>query len=313
MSTLIKKLSAETGLLEYQVERIVLNAPERYKHYRIKKKNGGYRNISQPAKELKLIQRSFTSLFLLDFPVHEAAKAYRHGISIRDNAFAHKDNSAILKMDFKDFFPSITSQDWLTFCNKRRIFNDPQERHLSANILFHRPWRSHKLRLAIGAPSSPHLSNILLYEFDQKIAEIVAEEEVVYTRYADDLTFSAPRTGHLTSIPRSVSKVLNSLTTPVLKINRQKTVRITKKFGRRITGLTITNDQEVTIGRYRKRLIRAQIHHFVRGKMDTVELKKLAGLISFSKSAEPSFYQYLLKSYGERLISEILKSSGTKR
>ena len=42
------------------------------------------------------------------------------------------------------------------------------------------------LRLAIGAPSSPRLSNILMLEFDTKISGMVAKEKVTYTRYADD-------------------------------------------------------------------------------------------------------------------------------
>nr|QQZ50993.1 hypothetical protein JKL49_07225 [Phenylobacterium glaciei] len=66
------------------------------------------------------------------------------------------------------------------------------------------------MRLAIGAPSSPALSNILMWDIDAAIAEMIDGEQVSYTRYADDLTFSARRTGYLNGIEKGLRAILRS-------------------------------------------------------------------------------------------------------
>src|SRR4051794_3337072 len=125
MSRLLPILVAGTGLGEHDVLAIVRNAPIRYKTYPIRKRNGGERLISQPARELKALQRVLAESFLSQLPVHRAATAYRPGVSIRDNAAAHVLNGPILKFDFKEFFPSITSHDWRIYSQKNSLFEDP--------------------------------------------------------------------------------------------------------------------------------------------------------------------------------------------
>ncbi|MCQ4912852.1 reverse transcriptase domain-containing protein, partial [Phocaeicola vulgatus] len=46
------------------------------------------------------------------------------------------------------------------------------------------------LVLSVGAPSSPEISNFCLYNFDKILFEICESQNIKYTRYADDLTFS---------------------------------------------------------------------------------------------------------------------------
>lgn len=80
---------------------------------------------------------------------------------------------------------------------------------LRGTFLFHRARKSSEvLILAIGAPSSPRLSNVLMHDFDQMVSEEVKSDKIVYTRYADDLTFSAPRTGHLTRVEPALAKAI---------------------------------------------------------------------------------------------------------
>jgi len=186
-------LISGTGLTEQDILKIVRNAPVRYKTYPIQKRNGGERIISQPARELKALQRVLVQEFLYHLPTHAAATAYKEGISIKANASAHVQNGPILKFDFKDFFPSITSNDWQRYCEQKNLFADPRDILISTNIFFHRRTGSARLQLAIGAPSSPCLSNILMNDFDTQVTEMVRSDKVTYTRYADDLTFSAKK------------------------------------------------------------------------------------------------------------------------
>lgn len=302
MGKIVEALAVETGMDVGLVERIIRSAPVRYKTYRIPKRTKGFREISQPAVEVKALQRGLIEILLRDLPMHEAATAYRMGMSIKDNAMRHAGDGPILKMDFKDFFPSIKPRDWSAYCRQTGVLIDLVDIHLTSLLMFQRPKGSSVLRLAIGAPSSPFLSNALMFDFDQAIAEAVARDHVVYTRYADDLTFSAPRTGHLVNVEKIVRAALRALEYPTLTVNDAKTTRVTRKYGRKVTGLTLTNDGKVSIGHKRKRLIHAAVHHASLGKLSDASLGELKGLLGFANSVEPQFIDTLRTRYGAALI-----------
>jgi RNA-directed DNA polymerase len=298
MTPLLEILTAGTGLSEHDVMKIVWNAPVRYKFYAIEKRNGGTRHISQPAREVKALQRLLTTEILSTLPVHRCATAYRPGKSIKDNAAAHAGNGPIMKYDFKDFFPSIVAKDWRSYCQTNNVFSDTKDIWVSTNLLFHRRPGSSRLNLAIGAPSSPCLSNILMNEFDIKLSNSVTKEQVTYTRYADDLTFSARRTGFLTRVDRMLREAIRETSNPTLTLNDAKTVVATRKYKRFVTGLVLTNDNKVSLGHERKRTIRAALHHYVTGKLDIDEQAKLAGMIAFASDIEPDFVSRLQAKYG---------------
>lgn len=248
MSKLLPMLIAATGLNEHDVLRVLRNAPVRYKLYQIPKRRGGVRTIAQPAREVKALQRALVDGLLSRLPVHSSAMAYREGLSIGDNAAAHAKNGPILKFDFSNFFPSITAKDWHNYCARTSIFDNDHDVNLSTKILFHKSEGRAALRLAIGAPSSPCLSNVLMYDFDMLVSKLASEDYVTYTRYADDITFSARRTGYLTGIERMLRGVLLQIKSPALKINERKTVLATPKYKRLVTGLILTNEGGFPLG-----------------------------------------------------------------
>ena len=155
MSDLIPLLVAETGLSEANIRSITRNASIRYKTYVIPKRNGGVRLISQPAREVKALQKVVISSVIEKLPVHSCAMAYRPGISIRDNAIAHASSGSILKYDFENFFPSILARDWELYCSNNKVFAHQEDVALSTKILFCQRTSGSTPYLAIGAPSSP--------------------------------------------------------------------------------------------------------------------------------------------------------------
>lgn len=306
MSELIRILSEATGLSDVDLRAIISNSPDRYKVYYIAKRRGGRREIAQPARELKVLQRALNDSVLSKLPVHPAAMAYRPGVSLRRNAQAHSHNGPILKFDFKDFFPSLRAEDWQNYCRRHGIFKDEEDIQLSSKIMFRRAnRRSSVLRLAIGAPSSPLLSNILLYEFDERIDKYCASQKVTYTRYADDITFSARRTGFLNGVEKYIVGILKEMKSPKLNINSDKTVLATKKYKRMVTGLILTNDGKVSLGQLRKRNMRAAVHKWMLGKLSHVDTCRLAGHLSFAEDIEPDFVGRLAVKYGAQAIAEI--------
>lgn len=305
MSDLIPTLIRHTGLAENDVRTIISNAPKRYKEYPIPKRTEGVRWIAHPARELKAIQRALIAEYLSNLPIHSAAMAYRTGRSIRDNAVAHIENGPILKFDFSQFFPSIHVRDWYAFCDDRGLFPDRVERYQVGQLLFHQPKGSALMQLAIGAPTSPILSNLLMFEFDSLISEIVQRDFVTYTRYADDLTFSAKRTGYLTGVERAVRHVIKVVRWPRLILNEEKTVLATKKYHRQVTGLVLSNQGKVSLGRDRKRRISAAVHHALRGRLDLQAAAKLAGMLAFAHAVEPDFLKSLERKYGREILDRL--------
>lgn len=302
-----KFLSVDLGLGTSAAAQLIRTAPERYAHFKIPKRNGKKRDISQPASELKIVQQALIFWLLKDFPVHPAATAYQAGTSIRLNAAKHAENGPIRKYDFSDFFPSITEHAWLAYCASNSVC-DRKNAVALGRLLFMRPPGCRTLRLSIGAPSSPILSNILMYQFDRHISERVSEHYVTYTRYADDMTFSARRTGYLQSVDGILRKTMREIPFPKLRLNNDKTVTATKKYRREVTGLILTNDYRVSLGRDKKRELRTRIHHFKLGKLNLDETVRLAGHMAFAKDAEPEFYTRMERVYGTDTLDSLKNS-----
>lgn len=237
--------------------------------------------------------------------MHVAATAYCPGKSIWNNAEAHVKGGAILKFDFANFFPSIVSADWHRYCQRYELFDDAEDILLSANVLFSRSKHGSVLRLAIGAPSSPILSNILMTDFDERISQAVAKDKVIYTRYADDITFSAKRAGNLSGVELVLRKLLRNMPSPKLRLNEKKTVLATRKYRRVVTGLVLADDGQVSLGHERKRNIRAAIHRYCLGKLDAEQTTKLVGLLAFVNSVEPDFLDRLASKYGAETLAAL--------
>lgn len=307
MATILSRLAQETGLPEFAIARLMRSAPIRYKRYTIPKRSGGLRLIAQPAREVKVLQKALVDVLLDGLPVHDAATAYRPGKSILSNAAPHSQGGPILKMDFTDFFSSIRASDWRRYCIDTGCLVDEDEIEITSSLLFHRQPHTRELRLAIGAPSSPAISNLLMFDFDSLVYHECKEQGVTYTRYADDLTFSAPRTGHLNAVRKIVYGALSDLSYPRITVNEQKTVLATKKYKRFVTGLVLANDGRITIGREKKRLISAKVHRFMLGKMSFLEVAQLSGHLAHINAVEPGFLVVLRKKYGDDTLARLTK------
>ena len=287
---------------------LVRSAPHRYKIFQVPKRAPGqFRTIAQPAQEVKVLQYWVMKKILSKFEIHAAAKAYCHGLSIVDNARPHTRGQFLLKMDFKDFFPSLKARDFGVFLKRSKLALDAAEIETLCRILFWMPKGTHDLCLSIGAPTSPMLSNILMMKFDRGISAFCAAHNAAYTRYADDLTFSADRSRTLQLVEKAVLNFSRRSISPALVVNQDKTVRVSRKESRRVTGLVLTNDGKVSLGREGKRRIRVQMHYFVTDRLETEQILHLQGMLAYVHSVEPSFMQRLSKKYGPDAIRRCLK------
>ncbi|HBE9080966.1 TPA: retron St85 family RNA-directed DNA polymerase [Serratia fonticola] len=297
------------GSLDSSVASLIsgyLQAPRKYKVFYIKKKGSDkLREVAQPSPDVKNVQRAIASTLLNQLPIHSCAKAYIKDLSIYDNAKEHKTNTYILKMDFRDFFPSIRPNDLLLCLEKNSIKLNDFEYTILKHYLFWRKRGDNGLRLCIGAPSSPIISNIVMYDIDCKIDSICQALNIPYTRYADDLTFSSNSIDTLNIVFDKVKNIISSQESPRLIINHNKTKFIGKGRSRRITGVIITNDGQVGVGRYLRKRVRALLHLYSNNRIKVNDIPYLQGMLSHVKNIELKYHEELLKKYNESLIKRL--------
>lgn len=87
----------------------------------------------------------------------------------------------------------------------------------------------YKDTLPQGAPSSPAITNILMYAFDERVGKWCREREICYTRYCDDLTFSGdfrPEVvvGYVKAELKSCGFLLNQQKTHIQNMGHRQTV-----------------------------------------------------------------------------------------
>ncbi|WP_305966865.1 retron St85 family RNA-directed DNA polymerase [Marinobacter salsuginis] len=295
----IDMLSENVRLPSAELKKYILTCPRRYKIYTIPKRNGeGVRTIAQPSAPVKSLQREAVRILEDYAPVHQSATAYRTGVSILDNAAVHSKNAFLLKMDFSDFFPSIHALNVIQHLRQYCGFISDDDVIYLLSLIFRRRRSSDRFELSIGAPSSPFISNTFMYSFDCALSKILADKNIAYTRYADDLSFSTTEKDALFSVPDIVKKQLDCNQYNVLKINHKKTIFSSKKHNRHVTGLVLSNDGRVTIGRDRKREIKTLVFLFTKGELDFEKKNYLKGLLAHAKHIEPLFWSKIKRKYG---------------
>ena len=85
---------------------------EALRHYRyhwIAKRDGSARLVEAPKQRLKMIQRFLLEKIVEAIPPHEAAHGFRSGRSIKTFTAPHVGQEVVLKLDLRNFFPSITA------------------------------------------------------------------------------------------------------------------------------------------------------------------------------------------------------------
>lgn len=295
---LFSRLLDLTPFSKRELEILIATAPKRYKNHFIDKRNGrGKRLISQPTAELKFLQRLVVKKELGSLPVHQAATAYRSNLSIKDHADPHAANRYLLKLDFKDFFPSIKDAT-VRYCLSRDTEYSEIELWMLCQLFCRRDSVTKQLQLSIGAPSSPFVSNYIMYEFDTKLTDFCDANGVRYTRYADDLALSTSQPKLLNTVEKKISDLLEELDYLGLRLNKEKTVNVSKKHKRTLVGLVMSNEGHVSVGRDKKRLLRAKMNYLIQGRLSPEQIGRLRGELAFVYSVDKEFVVSLLDRYG---------------
>ena len=245
----------------------------RHTHYRrftLPKKSGGERLISAPMPRLKRVQYWVLDNILAKVPVHDAAHGFLPGRSIVGNALPHCGQDVVINLDVKDFFPSVG------FARIKGVFahlgygeavatvlallcseNRADELEVDGERWFVGGAAGQRV-LPQGAPTSPMLTNLLCRRLDRRLAGLARAMGFAYTRYADDLSFSASgeaaqRVGALLRRVRWILREEGFEPHP----DKERVMR--KGARQEVTGIVV-NGAQPGVSRRSRRALRAALH-----------------------------------------------------
>jgi RNA-directed DNA polymerase len=253
----------------------------RHFHYRVLAKTSrGIRLIEAPKPRLKALQRQILSLILDRIPPHSTVHGFRSGRSIKTFAAPHVGRRIVLRMDLRDFFPSISGARIQTLF---RTVGYPESvadllGGICTNATPRDVWRQAAIdvdpfmlrdaralcarpHLPQGAPTSPALANLCAYRADCRLTGLAQSVDARYTRHADDLAFSGDET-FARNVERFAAHVAAILLEEGFTVNHRKTRIMRQGVRQHLAGLAVNRRLNVIRANFDR--LKATLHNCVR-------------------------------------------------
>ena len=263
------------------------------KHYHntfIPKHDGSKRKLSVPDTILKKVQRSISDNILSHYTISHYSTAYTSGSSVQKNASLHVGKQKILKLDIDGFFDHITYSKVkdIVFCKE----NYSEQIRILLTMLCY-----YKESLPQGAPTSPAITNIIMYDFDEKIGKYCEENNISYTRYCDDMTFSGDFDEKAV-----IFVVKDELRKLGLFLKNRKTAVIPSTKRQTVTGIVV--NEKIGLTKEYKNKIRQEIYYIkkygIDGHLNKIKesdkqhyLNSLKGRVAFVLQTIPNDAEFL--------------------
>lgn len=186
------------------------------------------KRILHPSRNrLKIIQQRINNNILSKLPLPD----YAYGaVKKRDNvknARKHQGKKFVFTTDLKNFFPSI---HYTKVFEMFRLFDfSPTVSRILTQLT------TYKGRLPQGTPTSPTLANLVFIKTGKKLQEFSNENNLTFTSFIDDLTFSSPA-----DFKHKVQIIIDTIKTDGYKISHKKTNYKTKNPV--VTGTIVKNN-----------------------------------------------------------------------
>ena len=258
-----KELSSIEKDLGYSAKTLYGLSNNLEKHYHnvfIPKSDGTKRKLSVPDLILKSVQRAIADNILAHYPVSKYATAYKVGSSVQKNARPHVKKEKILKLDIEGFFDNIIYSKVKDIVFYEEKYSEPI-RILLTMLCYYRE------SLPQGAPTSPAITNIMMYDFDERIGAYCSERGIAYTRYCDDMAFSgAFDEKEVIAIVKAELQKLG------LFLKNRKTAIISNTKRQTVTGIVV--NEKINLTKEYKKKIRQEMYYIKRFGIDS-HLKKI--------------------------------------
>jgi hypothetical protein len=285
-------------------EQRVSAGPLRHYNYRWVAKSSGRRRLLEiPKRRLKELQRRVLHEILDRIPPHDAVHSFRTGRSVATYAAPHCGQRLVLRMDLRDFFPTIR-RGRVRSLFRTAGYSAAVARLLAGlctNALPRKVWRESPIgkgtpeawqqellysraHVPQGAPTSPALGNLCARRLDCRLAALAAAVGAQYTRYADDLTFSGGRRFEVRA-RRFHVYVCRVAWEEGWEVQTRKTRVQRQGVRQRVAGVVVNVRPNITRTEYDR--LKALLHNCVR-----------FGAASQNRDGLPDFRAYLLGRIG---------------
>lgn len=294
LKVILEKLQALTK----NFDKELIN--DEYDTFYIPKRSGGLRQIDAPMPSLMEALREMKNIFQYDLHVlyHNAAFAYTPSRNITSALRVHQANKSrwFLKLDIKDFFPNCNFEYVVKTLHKIYPFSS-----YSPEILKSFLWICFKNdSLPQGTPMSPMLTNLIMIPIDYAIQNYAWENNLCYTRYADDILISGYNSFDWQVTVEAIDTILKNFSPFQLK--REKT-RYGSSSGRNWNlGLMYNKDNNITVGYRNKKKYKAMLFNLFTAEKENnpwtkEELYHFQGVTSYYSSVEPDYFKNIIKKY----------------
>ena len=259
--------------------------------------------IEAPDAELKAAQRWLLDNWLYRLTPTTYAHGFVPGRSILSNASHHVGRRFVLTADIRDFFPSITAQR-VDDCLEQLEF-DPAHRRCLVQLVTRRG------RLPQGAPTSPHLANLVARPLDLRLAGLARQHGWTYTRYADDLTFSSNPSQRFMPPEELLWVIERIVSDEHFRLADDKSHIMPHHQRQTVTGLVV--NQRLALPKPRRRILRAMLHRLETagpGELDLRDLQVAGGHLALARLIDPDGYSDACRGLA-RLFREALDPDAT--
>jgi RNA-directed DNA polymerase len=218
-----------------------------YKHFALETGKDKRRHIDHPAPYLKDVQRNIVRLVLEPLGFGDTAHGGIKGRSPKSNAKVHQGKRCVVKMDVKNFFPSV---------QHKRVYRMFRHEHGFGKDVARLLTRLVTLRggLPQGAATSPAVANHFARAVDEGLKDSVEMHGLECTRFIDDITISGDQ-----------PKLLIGQTTRLLQARgltlAPEKLKVCPRGGpQEVTGLIVNHAERVTVSRHYRDAVRSSIH-----------------------------------------------------
>ncbi len=256
-----------------------------YFHSLIPKNKGGKRLIAAPNPKLKAIQHRILHEILEKFEMPEYCTGFITGRSILDNANIHIRARSMVKIDLKNFFPS------LNFSHVFEVFRGMGYNRSISGILacLCTDYYQDPIRYAPqGAPTSPMIGNLYALKLDKRLKRLWEKQGFQYSRYADDLTFSSKE--DKIKVRKLIISTYQIIKDEKLIPNYKKTKVFRKGNRKEVTGIVVNDFANINhqwLNQLRGDLYRYNKFGFSTNEVKDEILSQLHGKIAFLKMVNP--------------------------
>ena len=232
-----------------------LSGGKRYAEFSIKKKTGGERKIAAPHKFLKLIQSTLNLIFSVIYEPKEYVTGFVSDKSIVDNAKVHVGRNYVYNIDLENFFPSIELNRIKAVLKLPPFSLEGTEREKIAYLIACLACKDG--RLPQGSPTSPVLSNIVCQKMDRRLRGFAKAFNCRFTRYADDITFSASKDVFNQTFKTELKRIIEDQN---FTINEKKVRLQGRGYKQEVTGLIV--NEKLNVSKKYVREVRAMLNNW---------------------------------------------------